>query len=452
MEGQQQFCLRWHNFQNTLLSSLPKLLDGGYLTDVTLSAGGRHVHAHRLILSACSYYFKELFKDMNSLQHPVIVLPGMEYANLCALVTFMYNGEVNIYQEQLPALLAMADALHIRGLADIAGKASRYENNQTLEHPGIHEENSGKSFHHRSSSEKFDLHQHQHHQHHSSASKNDSSNNKDHDDMTQADMLHESSSIAETMSAADFPGVEGLERHMHPDAVHESDSNSNALSEIGNELLPYSLKIKPYYSINAKLNQRERRATSFKLEAAAAAAAAAVSHCHPLILKEELLDNAKTSVLAADPNYKSFIASAVATTAGSVAQQPPPPPPPPPQMPVAAAPAPASTPASSRASGGSCNKTSVTCLICGKQLSNQYNLRVHMETHSNSSYSCVACSHVSRSRDALRKHVSYRHPPVNSQQKRAKYHNTTTTAAAASAATSTSTTAATTTPTTTSKP
>lgn len=45
----------------------------------------------------------------------------MEYTNLCALVTFMYNGEVNIYQEQLPALLAMADTLHIRGLADIAG-------------------------------------------------------------------------------------------------------------------------------------------------------------------------------------------------------------------------------------------------------------------------------------------------------------------------------------------
>ena len=45
----------------------------------------------------------------------------MEYSNLCALVTFMYNGEVNIYQEQLPALLAMADTLHIRGLADIAG-------------------------------------------------------------------------------------------------------------------------------------------------------------------------------------------------------------------------------------------------------------------------------------------------------------------------------------------
>lgn len=50
----------------------------------------------------------------------------MEYANLCALVKFMYNGEVNIYQEQLPALLAMADTLHICGLADMAGVSVLY--------------------------------------------------------------------------------------------------------------------------------------------------------------------------------------------------------------------------------------------------------------------------------------------------------------------------------------
>lgn len=71
------------------------------------------------------FFLKILFvvisQDLNTLQHPVIVLPGMEYANLCALVTFMYNGEVNIYQEQLPAFLAMAETLHIRGLADITG-------------------------------------------------------------------------------------------------------------------------------------------------------------------------------------------------------------------------------------------------------------------------------------------------------------------------------------------
>ena len=33
-----------------------------------------------------------------------------------------------------------------------------------------------------------------------------------------------------------------------------------------------------------------------------------------------------------------------------------------------------------------------------------------METHQNVNYACGVCSHISRSRDALRKHVSYRHP------------------------------------------
>lgn len=83
MEG-QQFCLRWHNFQNTLLSSLPKLLDGGHLTDVTLSAGGRHIHAHRIILSACSYYFKELFK--------VLLWVFKNFTNKTKLITVLNIG------------------------------------------------------------------------------------------------------------------------------------------------------------------------------------------------------------------------------------------------------------------------------------------------------------------------------------------------------------------------
>lgn len=61
-ETQQQFCLRWHNYQNSLLSSLPQLLDWDDLTDVTLYAGGCSIKAHRIVLSACSQYFKSIFK------------------------------------------------------------------------------------------------------------------------------------------------------------------------------------------------------------------------------------------------------------------------------------------------------------------------------------------------------------------------------------------------------
>lgn len=67
------------------------------------------------------------------------------------------------------------------------------------------------------------------------------------------------------------------------------------------------------------------------------------------------------------------------------------------------------------------------CFLCGKYLSNQYNLRVHMETHEEAYHACQSCPHVSRSRDALRKHISYRHPAEYHTRKRKKTEDSTST-------------------------
>lgn len=57
MASDQQFCLRWNNHQNTLVSILDSLLDSGTLVDCTLAAEGRFLQAHKVVLSACSPYF-----------------------------------------------------------------------------------------------------------------------------------------------------------------------------------------------------------------------------------------------------------------------------------------------------------------------------------------------------------------------------------------------------------
>jgi len=61
-----------------------------------------------------------LLKELGASHHPVIVLPGVEFTDLCALVTFMYSGEVNVYEHQLASMLSMADTLHIKGLAEFS--------------------------------------------------------------------------------------------------------------------------------------------------------------------------------------------------------------------------------------------------------------------------------------------------------------------------------------------
>lgn len=157
------------------------------------------------------------------------------------------------------------------------------------------------------------------------------------------------------------------------------------------ETISYCVKTKPYYSINAKLNQREK--VSVPVNASTnkyvdKGYSENITDEVAPVVEEQItpMEDVKPPPDVWDAGYKLLTPSA---SGGRTSQ--------------------------------TYNKSSVTCVICGKQLSNQYNLRVHMETHSNSSYSCTACPHVSRSRDALRKHVSYRHP-VAPSQKRPRYN------------------------------
>lgn len=186
----------------------------------------------------------------------------------------------------------------------------------------------------------------------------------------------------ETPSKSDLQDREEILTPVSHEAIIESVSLQSAEAETEPNRTN-EINTKPYYPINAKLNQREKK-TNFKLDGGHSSSSVKEECQSPMpeVIKPPLTDL----------NFKPFVGSNP-------------------------------TPSPSPARILSCNKSSVTCLICGKQLSNQYNLRVHMETHSNSSYSCTACSHVSRSRDALRKHVSYRHPTTN-EQKRPRYSTT----------------------------
>ena len=47
----------------------------------------------------------------------MIILQDTHFSELESLLCFVYKGEVNIEQENLPALLRAAETLQIRGLA-----------------------------------------------------------------------------------------------------------------------------------------------------------------------------------------------------------------------------------------------------------------------------------------------------------------------------------------------
>ncbi|XP_072948440.1 uncharacterized protein [Epargyreus clarus] len=111
----QQFCVRWNSYHTNLQSVFPRLLLTEQFADVTLACESRQLRCHKLVLSACSAYLERLLLQ-NPCKHPIVLMRDMRFSEMQALVDFMYKGEVNVTQEELPSLLRSAEALQIRGL------------------------------------------------------------------------------------------------------------------------------------------------------------------------------------------------------------------------------------------------------------------------------------------------------------------------------------------------
>jgi hypothetical protein len=83
--------------------------------DVTLACDEEQIQAHKVILAACSPFFRGVLKR-NPHAHPLLYLKGVKYADLVAVLSFMYHGEVNVAQEDLNSFLAVAEELKVKGL------------------------------------------------------------------------------------------------------------------------------------------------------------------------------------------------------------------------------------------------------------------------------------------------------------------------------------------------
>ncbi|EFA08735.1 longitudinals lacking protein, isoforms H/M/V [Tribolium castaneum] len=242
----EQFVLRWHYQELTLLKNLTTFLENDVLTDVTISVESHTVKAHKLVLAMCSVYFFQLFQEMRDTQHPVIVLHNVALSDIKAVLAFIYRGQCVVSKEQLPGLLSLAKLLKIQGLCDM----------KVPEKPQL----------------------------------NDISSEK---------------------------------RPNSTDNAHKTESSEKATEHFAETFLKNNDEEDDSYSLPSKKHAKDLSETC-------------------------------------------------------------------------------------------------KCFLCGKYLSNQYNLRVHMETHEEAYHACQSCPHVSRSRDALRKHVSYRHPEEYHTRKRKK--------------------------------
>ncbi|KAL6100791.1 klhl41 [Pungitius sinensis] len=103
-------------FQSTLLQDgLKELLNENKLVDSVLKVGDRSIPCHRLILAACSPYFRELYfsADGKEMEQMEVVLENMDPNVMEAIVNYMYSADIDINEDNVQDILAAASRLQI---------------------------------------------------------------------------------------------------------------------------------------------------------------------------------------------------------------------------------------------------------------------------------------------------------------------------------------------------
>jgi len=115
MSSSEKFCLKWNDFETNISLAFRDLREEKDFFDVTIACDDSQIQAHKVILSACSPFFRNVLRR-NPHQHPLLYLKGVKYKDILSVLNFMYMGEVNVAQEELNTFLSVAEDLRVKGL------------------------------------------------------------------------------------------------------------------------------------------------------------------------------------------------------------------------------------------------------------------------------------------------------------------------------------------------
>ena len=112
---QEKYSMKCHTYPHHLKDMLQDMMSSDTFTDVTLVCDDqKQIKAHKVILSAFSSVFKNIFTQNNL---PMIYLRGVDSSEMESIIQFIYLGETAFYQERLKVFLKVAKDLDIKLLS-----------------------------------------------------------------------------------------------------------------------------------------------------------------------------------------------------------------------------------------------------------------------------------------------------------------------------------------------
>ena len=123
---EKDFRLSWKDYEANLSKSLAGIRDQSQFFDCMLAtdyddgASLGYLRAHKVILAACSEFFRNILTEDLMAVHPnpLIYIGGVSTKDMKSILDFMYHGEVNVAQDDLMRFLKVAESHKIKGLMD----------------------------------------------------------------------------------------------------------------------------------------------------------------------------------------------------------------------------------------------------------------------------------------------------------------------------------------------
>merc|ERR1711888_570953 len=114
--------LKWDAFEENIRNYFRKLREDQRLFDITLATDdGQHIQAHKVILSAGSNFFSDIFEKSNH-TNMLVYLKGISSKKLERVLDFIYNGEVSVGQEEIKVFVETGKEIQVKGLeGDLKG-------------------------------------------------------------------------------------------------------------------------------------------------------------------------------------------------------------------------------------------------------------------------------------------------------------------------------------------
>merc|ERR1719233_2284375 len=111
----EKWCMKWNEFDTKIREYLRIIREDQKLIDVTLvTDDGQHIQAHKIILSAGSHFFRDIFLKSNQ-TNMLIYLKGINSVQLEHLLDFIYNGEASVGEEEFEEFLETGKDMQVKG-------------------------------------------------------------------------------------------------------------------------------------------------------------------------------------------------------------------------------------------------------------------------------------------------------------------------------------------------